>query len=269
MDLSASCLQDTPDQVKYREFCKKISNEQCEFHCVCYQNPQKHASMKQRFESIGLNLQIYDGVPHTDPRIVQTADRNIDKQLQRLWSVTYGHLDMIQLFYDSGKPFGLFCEDDIVVNRTLPFNLPFIISECQELQIECLLLGYMKTYKVEGWMHGHELIRDFPDRPYTYHAYPQDQWGVHLYMLSREGAKKILDTFASSSGYAESTLRDPNTSFSPDWTITKCPGLRRALISPMFAVEDGNDSYEHYGHPGQYNFHMETFRFNNVPGLFI
>jgi GR25 family glycosyltransferase involved in LPS biosynthesis len=186
---------------------------------------------------------------------------------------------MIQFFLNSDKQFGIFCEDDIVINRTLPQNLPYIMSECTEMGTECLLLGYMKTYKVEGWMSGHETIRAFPGRPYTYHAYPNDQWGVHLYMLSRSGAKKILDTYSynttnpsddtRNTSYADTNMNDPNRPFSPDWTITKCPGLKRALISPMFACEDGRDTYDHYAHDGQYNFHMETFRFNYVPNLFI
>ena len=284
--------------------CLEIIRDNCEFYCVCFQNNIKYQSMKTRFDALGLNLNIYDGVPHTDQRIISTDSRQISPVIQRLWSVTYGHLDMIQFFLNSGKQFGIFCEDDIVINRTLPLNLPHIMSECTEMGTECLLLGYMKTYKVEGWMAGHETIRAFPERPYTYHAYPNDQWGVHLYMLSRSGAKKILDTYASeatmnvsplpnssgdrrspselvvsglqgteapwpTSSYADTNINDSTRPFSPDWTITKCPGLKRALISPMFACEDGRDSYDHYAHDGQYNFHMETFRFNYVPNLFI
>ena len=273
--------------------CLEIIRDNCEFYCVCFQNDIKYQSMKMRFDTLGLNLNIYEGVPHTDQRIISTDSRQISPVIQRLWSVTYGHLDMIQFFLNSGKQFGIFCEDDIVINRTLPLNLPHIMSECTEMGTECLLLGYMKTYKVEGWMAGHETIRAFPERPYTYHAYPNDQWGVHLYMLSRSGAKKILDTYASNfsgfrsdsatfevsseeafcplppSSYADTNINDSTRPFSPDWTITKCPGLKRALISPMFACEDGRDSYDHYAHDGQYNFHMETFRFNYVPNLFI
>lgn len=263
-----TAIIDITDEL-YQEFATKIANDHCQFYCLCFRNSKKHESMSRRFQTLGLNLTIYDGVPHTDPRIAHTPNRKIDPALQRLWSVTYGHLDMIQKFYDSGKPFGLFCEDDIVVSRELPLRLPNIISECTEFGFECLLLGYMKTYKVEGWMQGHELLGTSSNSPYTYHAYPQDQWGVHLYMLSRTGARKILDQYAAPGGYADRYKDDPERSFSPDWTITKCPGLRRALISPMLACEDGADPYEHYGHDGQYNFHMETYRFNYIPGVFV
>jgi len=250
-----------PDS-SYSEFIDDL----CSFHCVCFQNEAKRASMQQRFETLGIALDIYGGVPHTDPRIRNVeGGRQISPGLQRLWSVTYGHLDMIQQFYDSPKSYGFFCEDDIVVRRDLPRHLPHIIQEFDAMNLELLLLGYMKTHKVEGWMAGYEVVRTYSGR--AYHRYPPDQWGVHLYMLSKAGAKRILDTYAH--GYADEYVNDPERPFSPDWTITKCPGLNRALVTPMFAVEDGRDSYEHYAHAGQYHFHMETFRFNYVPDLFI
>ena len=277
MDISSIFLDWKGNQelTEYRKSCLDFIQETCEFRCVCYKNEEKRASMQNRFSSIGLDLQIYQGVPHTDPRIINGVStkngtkRNIPSVLQRLWSVTYGHLDMIQMFYNSGKEYGLFCEDDIYVNKTLPFHLPHICAEATELNLDVLLLGYMKTHMIESWMHGHDLLYAPRDRPYRYHSYPNDQWGVHLYMVSRSGARKILDTFQGESGYADINVDNPEKPFSPDWTITKCPGIKRALITPMFAVEDGRDPYEHYGHDGQYNFHMETTRFNYIPGVFI
>ena len=273
--------------------------------CLCYSNPIKHASMTRRFETVGMPLSIYEGVPYTDPRILNIHERNNPLAIQRLWSVTYGHLDMIQQFVDSHQPYGIFCEDDIMVNRTLPEHLSHIVQECDVMQLDILLLGYMKTYKVESWMTGHAEIASFPKRPYTYHEYPDDQWGVHMYMLSRKGAERILETYAyheadtsllrseaspttlcsnpcstvlrtyvplvphDLASYADKYVNDPTRPFSPDWTISKCPGLRRALISPMFAVEDGADPYVHYGHDGQWQFHMDTFRANYVPEVFV
>ena len=240
----------------------EIVQEHCDFYCLCYNNFQKHTSMKNRFRQLNIDLIIYEGVPPTDQRIKNTEQRKNTEQAQRLWSVTYGHLDMIRLFYDSGKTFGFFCEDDIVVNKRLIENIPHIMSEFNEMKLDLLLLGYMKTYKIEEWMQEHQKKHDFDNRPYTYHHYPHDQWGVHLYMLNREGAKKILDKYAN--GFAD---EHPEVPFSPDWTISKCGNT--ALISPMFAVEDGKDPFEHYGHVGQYEFHMNTFSFNNIPDLFI
>uniref|UniRef100_A0A6C0HVV9 Uncharacterized protein n=1 Tax=viral metagenome TaxID=1070528 RepID=A0A6C0HVV9_9ZZZZ len=243
--------------------------------CLCYKNQTKKTSMIQRFETIGLPLQIYEGVSFTDPRIINFAysegqrrspeeyERKNSLSVQRLWSVTYGHLDMIQRFLDTEQPYGLFCEDDILVNRTLPDHIQNIMEECKEMQVDCLLLGYMITFKVEGWMEHYEEIQPFPSRSYRYHNYPDELWGVHMYMLSRAGALKIIETYAN--GYADV----PNHVFSPDWTISKCPGVKRAIIYPMFAVEDGKDTMEHYNHDGQYQFHMNTFKHNYISEVFI
>lgn len=240
--------------------------------CLCYNNPKKAANMARRFQEVGLELRIFGGVPHTDPRILNRGDRNIPLSLQRLWSVTYGHLDMIAHFLRSEKPYGIFCEDDVMIRRDLPTYLPRLMKECDTLGVDCLLIGYMTTHKIDDNQPGYAELElsdadDPTDRPYTYHAYPRDQWGAHMYMLSREGAAAILETFAKS--YADKYKDDPERPFSPDWTVTKCPGVRRALVYPMMAVEDGQDSYEHYGHEGQWRFHMDTFRHNFVPGVFI
>jgi GR25 family glycosyltransferase involved in LPS biosynthesis len=237
--------------------------------CLCYKNQTKKTSMIQRFETIGLPLQIYEGVSFTDPRIINCTydvsgyERKNSLSVQRLWSVTYGHLDMIQRFLHTEQPYGIFCEDDILVNRTLPDHIQNIMEECKEMQVDCLLLGYMITFKVEGWMEHYEEIHPFPSRPYRYHNYPDELWGVHMYMLSRAGALKIIETYAN--GYADV----PNNVFSPDWTISKCPGVKRAIIYPMFAVEDGKDTMEHYNHDGQYQFHMNTFKHNYISEVFI
>jgi hypothetical protein len=220
--------------------------------------------MKYRFESLGLNLVIYDGVEHSDVRISDNETRTTDTDTKRIWSVTYGHLDMIREFYNSDKKYGFFCEYDIVVCADFVSRIPQIMEDFDNLNIDILLLGYMTTSAIEsgGDFVTCELSENTCN---TYHNYPDDLWGVHLYMLDKAGAKLILDMY--SSGFAEKTIIDPSLAFSPDWTISKIP--RRALIYPMIAVEDGSDDYEHYGHYGQYNYHMETFKFNTQGRDFV
>ena len=244
----------------------EIVHNACEVYCLCFQNERKKENMTKRWNTLGIPLHVYDGVPHTDARLQHPA---LSSGVQRLWSVTYGHLDMIQQFVDTNKEFGLFCEDDILIHQDLVKTLPYIMSDMNEFSIDFLLLGYMTTVPIQPWMGSYELIHPCSDTGYQYHQYPQDQWGVHLYMMSRKAAIHILHTYDSSSHYARSNIHNPDHPFSPDWTISKCPGIRSALIAPMLAVEDGQDSYEHYAHDGQYQFHRTTFLNNYREGEFL
>lgn len=239
-------------------------------YCLNYKNDQKRASMSARFQQLGLPLFLYDGVGHDDPRLAPVRD---DPALRRLWSVTYGHLDMLEQFLATDRAFGVFCEDDIVVNRELAYHLPHVMSDMGTHGIDFLLLGYMTTEPVRpSFMHTHLGTTDVPycTRPsWSYFSYPAFQWGVHMYMVSRAGARELVRTFQANRSFAETTLTTPDTSFSPDWTLSKCPSVRSALVYPMLAVEDGSDPWDHYGHEGQYRFHMDTYLANVVHGLFI
>lgn len=248
---------------EFKDSCYEIVKENVEFYCLSYCNPERSRSMKERFEKIGLHVNIFEGIPTTHPLIADNETRHTPEQVKRLWSVTYGHLTNIQNFYHSGKDFGIFCENDVVVNKNLPFFLPNIMEEFNIMNLDSLLIGYMTTYKFEEWMQGYSLKHEFKDRPYKYLNYPNHQWGIHGLMLGRKGAKLILDTYM---GRADEYIGH-ESNFSPDWTITKVGN--RALITPMFIVENGEDTMEHYKDWNQYNFHLQTFQFNNIEGVFI
>jgi hypothetical protein len=63
--------------------------------------------MKERFAKVGLDLNIFEGVEITDPRI---DTQPIGEGIKRLWSITYGHVDMLKLFLKTDKKYGFFCE---------------------------------------------------------------------------------------------------------------------------------------------------------------
>lgn len=234
--------------------------ENIDFYCLSFQNPERSASMTDRFSKLGLKLNVFGGVPLTDHRIADNETRKIPDSLKRLWSATYGHLTNIHTFYDSGKEFAVFCENDVLVNKNLPFYLPDIMKEFKIMNLDSLLIGYMTTYKLEGWMDGYNLKHAFNDRPYEYLNYPDDHWGLHGLMLDRKGAKLILDKYWNRADECDKP-------FSPDWTITKIGN--RALITPMFIVENGEDDMDHYKDFGQYDYHYKTWKFNYIPGVFI
>jgi GR25 family glycosyltransferase involved in LPS biosynthesis len=227
--------------------------EYCEAYTVSFNNPLKAQQMTDRFERIGLKLNVHTGVQMDDPRLQFTDIMHA----KRLASVFYGHLDNISKFVESGKPYGLFCEDDVHIHKNLGKELPIIMGEFNAMKLDILLLGYMKTSPVEWWQSGYPLVYDGVPAKYRYHRYPQDQWGIHLYMLSQSYAKTLLKEFGPD--YAERAFNDSSlTCCNPDWIISKYT-QNRALRYPMMAVEDGNGYYEHLG---QGEFHRESHRQN-------
>ena len=231
----------------------------CEVYTVAYNSPTKAAEMTSRFEKIGLRLNVHEGVQMDDPRLQFSEEL----PAKRLASVFYGHLDNIAKFYETGKPYGLFCEDDVHIRKDLGKELPIIMGEFNAMQLDILLLGYMTTKPIEWWQSGYPLVYDGAPAKYRYHRYPQDQWGIHLFMISRSYAKTLLEVYGPD--YAAQSHADPAmTCCNPDWTLSKYT-QRRALRYPMMAVEDGKGEYDHYG---QGEFHRESHRQNYQEGEF-
>jgi hypothetical protein len=235
--------------------------DKCECYTVAYNSPERAAKMTERFSKIGLNLNVHTGVQMDDPRLSFAKQ---DMPAKRLASVFYGHLDNIAKFYDTGKSYGLFCEDDVHIHKDLGKELPIIMGEFNAMQLDILLLGYMTTKTVEWWQHGYQLVYDGNSAPYRYHRYPQEQWGIHLFMISRSYAKTLLDTYGPD--YAEKSYHEPSlTCCNPDWTLSKLT-MNRALRFPMMAVEDGKGNYEHHG---QGEFHRASHLMNYREGEFL
>jgi GR25 family glycosyltransferase involved in LPS biosynthesis len=251
---------------EFKESCYEIIRENVGIYCLSFNHPRRTEEMRARFRAIGLNINVFEGVGTDDPRIADTETRKTDESTKRLWSVTYGHLTNIRTFYDSGKDYGLFCENDVLVNKNLPFFLPEIMGEFAVMGLDSLLMGYMTSWKLEDWMEGYcrkQGSEVFINRPYKYLNYPDHHWGIHGLLLGRKGAKLILDRLE---GRADEWI-DHESHFSPDWTITKMGN--RALITPMFLVENGEDGMEHYGDWHQWQFHHATWSFNALPGVFV
>jgi len=232
-----------------------ISNE-VEFYCLNYQNQERKDSMLQRFQTLDISCNFYDGVCSDDIRLKDIIP------FQGSYSSMYGHLDMIHHFYyQTNKPFGIFCEDDILIHKDFKKYLTQIIKDFLIVQWDVLLLGYLITINIrENYYNGFDLKKFdelySEDFPYQYYQYPDDVWGAQMYMLSRVNAKKILDKYYV--GYLEKKLQDDTlTPFSCDWTITK--DGNRMLLYPLLAIEDGKKNHDHSGQ----NWHHYYSYFNN------
>jgi hypothetical protein len=240
----------------------------CEFHCLSYDNAARSESMRARFQKFGLDLTISPGVPHTDPRVIDAPDSD----LRRLWSITYGHLDMARVFLEGSQKYGVFCENDILISGDFDDHLNTALFQFESLDLDLLLIGYMTTQPITSSSAHPLLLKE--DFGKTIFGYPEYQWGAHMYVLSRNGAERLLAKFEDGS-YAAASILNPEKAFSPDWTITKLSAVgengrgRRALLYPMIAVEDGSDGIEHYRHQGQLDFHKATFEFNTRGRIFL
>lgn len=239
-----------------------------EFYTLCYNNPQTTAEMKERFGKMDIHINVYGGVQHSDPRIEGVLPEE-KKGYTRMWSMTYGHIDMIEQFYNSGKPYGFFCEDDIVVRKDLGEHMPNIIQDFEKMKLDILLLGYLTVHPIQNGCGGYNLAlqeQQDPSAFYKYYTYPHDHWGGQCYMMTRDYAKTIVETYGR--GYAVRVFTDSSlVPFNPDWSITKLG--KSALVYPMFGLENGRQSFEHFGHWGQYYFHLDTFKNNHIEGVFI
>jgi GR25 family glycosyltransferase involved in LPS biosynthesis len=215
--------------------------------------------MTDLFEKIGVSAiaHISHGVAHDDIRLTRANHH-------RAWSCMYGHLDMIGDFYhNTNKPYGIFCEDDIAIHSRLAELLPSLLDDFKKAQLDILLLGYLSTFKPTLDTLGPCFERI--DIEYTsgfgFHHYQHPSieiWGTQMYMISRDYAKWVLDTFAN--GYADCSVDNPQmTPFSADWIITK--NGRRAMITPCVAVEI-YDYEKPYDHGAQDNFHRLSYEFH-------
>jgi GR25 family glycosyltransferase involved in LPS biosynthesis len=223
--------------------------------------------MTERFNKLDIDYHFFSGIGKDDPRI----DNNSTKAC---WCCMYGHLDMIQNFYnDSSIEYGIFCEDDIQIHKNFKTIIPDVINDFKTLGLDVLLLGYLIAFKIEPWFNKFHLKENVNEnelivKNYKYHNFPNETWGTQMYMLSKDSAKNILDKYGNESGYADKSYNNPEmTPFSADFTITK--DGNRALIYPPLAIEDGNSSFEHYGHWGQYNFHKESHDVHYDPLYFV
>jgi GR25 family glycosyltransferase involved in LPS biosynthesis len=247
--------------VKYKDTTKYIvkMSDLCEIYCLNYKNEERRALMQERFSTLNLKCNFYDGVDtNVDERITK-----YEQCYKQCWSCMYGHLDMINKFLnETTKEFGIFCEDDIYIRKDFGILLQDVTIKFREMNLDVLILGYLTSHKVEHWHDGYSYKHNSIDSDdFKYHNYPDHVWGTQMYMISRSYAKFLIDKYYTD--YAEKSL-EGGKPFSADWTITK--DGNRCLIFPMLAVEDGKTRNCDLG---QDIFHQSCHLYNYNPDLFI
>lgn len=238
-------------------------------YCLSYNNEERKNDMIRRFNTLNLDVTMYEGVHFTDERIKKYFENDMNNaQLKKILSCAYGHLDMIKnFFYNTDKEFGIFSEDDIFIHKELRNYLPQITKDAKTLNLDVLLLGYLTVFKVESiydnfkFKPGMENIVHIEDFNYNYHEYPDNCWGTQMYMLSREHVKKIVEKYTDE--YINTMILE-NKPFVADFVFTK--EGNRALISPILVTEDNKTVYDC---EVQETYHKNSFLCHFDKDLFI
>lgn len=232
-------------------------------YCINFNDHNRRKKMTRRFQTLNLPYHFTEPVYKTDPRLNHS---DINKKHKRTYSIMLQHLDSLRHYLDNTSEtdqFCIVCEDDIMISNQIRESLPEILCKFVELDLDIMLLGYLWTQKIDPYSNGH-----FPllssSRNFVYTGYPDDLWGSQLYIVSRKHARYLLNNFPSEyifKGFGDGKEPLP---YNPDWIITKMG--RRAIISPMIAVEEGSTKTDNCG---QNEFHRQCFLANYMEGRFI
>lgn len=232
---------------------------------LSYPNEVRDRRMRAQWEALGLgnHVWMYEGINLNDRRVqtVLTDPPSRGDAVRRTFSITWGHMDMIQKFmYHSNAPYAIFCENDLCLSRRLHEDVAWTMEKMRANDMEVVLMGFLNCLPPAAYPYTygkHHASSDGETSDRTLYRYPDDYWGVQMYMISRSYARKLLDTFTLDY-VRKSWEQDPSVaSFSPDHTLSKLAAHdKRAFLFPMAAIEDGTT---HYEHGGQHNFHQASF----------
>jgi GR25 family glycosyltransferase involved in LPS biosynthesis len=211
-----------------------------QIYIINFNDEIRRQKMIDRLTKQNLKFKFTPPVYDTDERITK-LDSSVfghGKLHMRSVCIMLQHLDSIRDFVENtDASHCIVFEDDVLVHKNFANCLPKIVLDFDQLNLDVLLLGYLLPYKLN------EL--DSETISYRYENYPDDLWGAHTYLLSRNYAKILLEKFTLD--YAINNFDKPYTT---DWIITKYG--RRALLYPMITLEEGEVTT---GHQGQIDFH--------------
>ena len=244
-----------------------MSEQSYAIYVVNFHDDERKNRMISRFASCDLSVNFVDPVYQWDPRI---ASYDISDFERRSWTIFFQHQDSVRHFYEkTSADYCIVCEDDVYISRTLKTDLQEVMGGFREHKFDIVLLGYLWPFSlqnddnpyfpriVSGCEYGNDssgsptgIIDESPvgeGEKFFYRKYPDDLWGAHMYMFSREHARKMLERYTPEYAFScVGTLRP----FCTDWQFTKWGN--RALIVPMLGIEEGDVKTDDVG---QINFH--------------
>jgi hypothetical protein len=213
-------------------------------YVVNFNDDERKQRMSQRFAKNGLYAHFVPPVTTADPRISAYEITDFQK---RSWAILFQHLDSCRHFYENtSADYAIVCEDDIYISNQLKERMPEIIAGFQKNNLDFLQLGYLWPYPTVEGPYFPEIGKT---ENHTFHRYPNDLWGAHMYMFSRSHVAEMLAKFTPEYAFSCTNTESP---FCSDWQITKFGN--RALISPVLGVEEGEVKTDHQG---QIDYHRQ------------
>lgn len=184
-----------------------------------YNNEIRKTAMQERFHKAGITPTFSQGKNYTGQPPEGIDTRN--------WSIMLSHMHLLQLFYETGKTYGIICEDDIHIHRDFKILVEDCIFNMEYLTLDIVLLGCLiEGPPYHGDCVGKSMNQSELLRFYSYH---ESIWGAHCYIVKRCYAEHMLKYFSE-------PVYDKN--YSPDWIITKMTD-KRSFVWPPLAIEEG------------------------------
>ena len=228
--------------------------ESISFQCVNI-SPKRREKMTARFSQVGLDVQFPD-----PPLLASDFSYRPNVHEQRLASATANHIKCIQQFLDSGKKYGIVCEDDVHLIRTFRQDLDLIITMFEHYQFDILLLGHLLP--VHTTFHPGYIQK--LEYSYSCHQYNEYYWGAQMYLINRSYGQYLADRFS----YDKlPILLEQKVIYSPDWIVTKKTN-KRALLLPMMAVEEDPEATQDGVSP-HINYHRDCHHTNYNPAHYF
>lgn len=210
---------------------------------------ERDLRMIKRFETLAIPAKRIECVPNS-----WLKERGYDNSA---YGCMWGHIKILNEFIDnSNASFCMVFENDVYINKNLVSDIPFLCNRMKILNLDILLTGYLINYNPGNF-------NDKTIDNIGFYNYDNDLWGSQSYIITRKHAKYIVGKY--NEDYLKLTLIDKNlVPFAADWTITK--DGNKAIVYPMYAVEEGNINSDHWG---QINFHKSCKDFNYRESLYI
>ena len=194
-------------------------------------------------------------------RVQCVSPKWLEEKGYQNYGCSWGHIKMIKEFVEnSDKEFGMFFEDDVYLAKSLPHDISFLCNRMKMLELDVLLTGYLIDYLpyLIGYGSDYEKLGDV-----GFYTYPHNLWGSQSYILTRKNAISLFEKY--NEDYLIRSMHDSTLKpFSIDWTITK--DGKRAMVYPMYAVEEGNiNTTDEW----QIKYHRDCFEFNYKENQYV